>query len=72
MQMFRWAVVVWCARRSAPARPPSQAARDSIARLEQARANDPKSESALRSLGIAYFKANRLPEARTALSRRWR
>jgi TolB-like protein len=40
---------------------------DSIARLEQERAADPKSEAVERSLGIAYFKANRFGDARTAL-----
>src|SRR5438270_3465177 len=42
---------------------------DSIARLEQERAADPKSESVERSLGVAYFKANRFDDARTALQR---
>jgi tetratricopeptide (TPR) repeat protein len=40
---------------------------DSIARLERARATDPGSEAVQRSLGIAYFKANRFAEARMAL-----
>ena len=40
---------------------------DSISRLEQARTSDPKSEPVLRSLGIAYFKANRYNDAKTAL-----
>jgi tetratricopeptide (TPR) repeat protein len=40
---------------------------DSITRLERARTNDPRSEAVQRSLGIAYFKANRLADARTAL-----
>jgi tetratricopeptide (TPR) repeat protein len=40
---------------------------DSITRLEQARASNPKSESVQRSLGIEYFKANRYADARTAL-----
>jgi tetratricopeptide (TPR) repeat protein len=42
---------------------------DSIARLEQALASSPSSEPAQRVLGIAYFKANRFPEARAALQR---
>ena len=41
---------------------------DNIATLEKARTENPKSEAALRSLGIAYFKANRYTEARAALS----
>jgi tetratricopeptide (TPR) repeat protein len=40
---------------------------DNIARLEKARASDPKSEAVMRSLGIAYFKANRFDDARGAL-----
>jgi tetratricopeptide (TPR) repeat protein len=40
---------------------------DSITRLEQARTSDPKSEPVQRSLGIAYFKANRYNDAKTAL-----
>ena len=40
---------------------------DSITRLEQARTADPKSEPVQRSLGIAYFKANRHGDAKTAL-----
>lgn len=40
---------------------------DSITRLEQARTADPKSEPVQRSLGIAYFKAKRYGDAKTAL-----
>lgn len=40
---------------------------DSITRLEKARAADPRSASAQRSLGIAYFRANRYADARAAL-----
>ncbi len=40
---------------------------DNITRLEKARAADPRSQSAQRSLGIAYFRASRYAEARTAL-----
>jgi tetratricopeptide (TPR) repeat protein len=42
---------------------------DSVARLERARAADPQSEAVERSLGIAYFKANRLADARSALQK---
>jgi TolB-like protein len=40
---------------------------DSISRLESARAANPKSEPVQRSLGIAYFKANRFDDARASL-----
>lgn len=40
---------------------------DSISRLESARSANPKSETVHRSLGIAYFKANRYDDARAAL-----
>jgi len=40
---------------------------ESITRLEQARSANPSSEEAARNLGIAYFKAGRYPDARTAL-----
>ncbi len=39
----------------------------SVAHLEQEHAAHPTSERVQRSLGIAYFKANRLTDARTAL-----
>jgi tetratricopeptide (TPR) repeat protein len=41
---------------------------DNISRLEQARAAEPNSEAAHRSLGIAYFKANRYDDAKKELS----
>jgi len=41
---------------------------DSITRLEKARSGDPKSEAVQRSLGIAYYKANRLDDARASLT----
>ncbi len=40
---------------------------ENITRLEQQRSARPGSESVLRSLGIAYFKANRFADARTVL-----
>lgn len=67
MQMFRWAVVVGALSVGACA-PAISGSADSITKLEKARSGDPKSESVLRSLGVAYFKANRYPEARAALS----
>jgi tetratricopeptide (TPR) repeat protein len=40
---------------------------ESITRLEAARSANPGSEEAVRNVGIAYFKAGRYTEARTAL-----
>lgn len=54
------AVVMACA-------PAVQSSADAINRLEQDRAAHPTSEAAVRSLGIAYFKANRFADARPAL-----
>ncbi|HMA25944.1 MAG: CsgG/HfaB family protein [Gemmatimonas sp.] len=45
------------------------ASADNIARLESASASKPASEAAQRSLGIAYFHANRYADARTVLDR---
>ncbi len=42
-------------------------AADSVTRLEQQQRSDPQSAEVNRSLGIAYYKANRYAEARTAL-----
>jgi len=67
MQKFRWAVVASALSVGACA-PAVSSSADSITKLEQARAADPKSESVLRSLGVAYFRANRYSEARATLS----
>ena len=40
---------------------------ESVSRLEQQRTANPNSAAVSRSLGIAYYKANRYPEARAAL-----
>ena len=40
---------------------------ESVTRLEQQQKSSPTSAAVNRSLGIAYYKANRYPEARTAL-----
>ncbi len=40
---------------------------DNITKLERSRASEPKSEPVQRSLGIAYFKADRFSDARGAL-----
>jgi Flp pilus assembly protein TadD len=42
---------------------------DNITRLEQASAAKPESPAAQRSLGIAYFQANRFDDARSALDK---
>jgi tetratricopeptide (TPR) repeat protein len=41
---------------------------DSISRWEKARTSDPRSATVQRSLGVAYFKANRYDDARAALT----
>lgn len=66
MQTFRWMVVASavCLTACAPA---ISSSGGSITKLEQERAANPSSEPVLRSLGIAYFKANRFDDARTAL-----
>ena len=66
MRMFRWAVVASALGVSACA-PAISGSADGIAKLEQARASNPKSEAVLRSLGIAYFKANRYSDAQGVL-----
>ena len=40
---------------------------ESVARLEQQQQSNPTSATVNRSLGIAYYKANRFPQARSAL-----
>jgi tetratricopeptide (TPR) repeat protein len=45
------------------------ASADNITRLEKVSARKPESEPAQRSLGIAYFQANRYADARSALDR---
>lgn len=42
--------------------------RDPVARLEAARAANPRNVAALRALGVAYYKANRFGEARAVLN----
>src|SRR5256885_15327120 len=66
MQTFKWATLASALCVSACAQAISGNA-DSVTKLEQARASNPQSEAVVRSLGIAYFKANRYDDARTAL-----
>lgn len=46
---------------------PVAAQRDPVARLEAARAANPRNVAALRALGVAYYKGNRFGDARTVL-----
>jgi len=48
--------------------PAIQNSAQGIARLERTHAQQPRSEPAARSLGIAYYKANRYDDARTMLA----
>ncbi|MEP6493144.1 MAG: tetratricopeptide repeat protein [bacterium] len=68
MRMAR-AVVVLAALSTSGCAPAISGSADSINRLEQARTTDPNSAGVQRSLGIAYFKANRYPEAKIALQK---
>ena len=69
MRMIRLAALAAAAlAASACATAISGSAQD-ISRLEQEHAGDPNSQPLQRSLGIAYFKANRFPDARTALEK---
>ena len=47
--------------------PASAQGSDPIAKLEAARAKNPQNVSALRALGVAYYKAKRFADARTVL-----
>ncbi len=49
------------------AAPTVEAQRDPVARLEAARAANPRNVAALRALGVAYYKANRFADARAVL-----
>src|SRR5215470_10100394 len=68
MRMARWTVLAAALGLGACATAITGSA-DNIARLEQARTADPQSETAVRNLGIAYFKATppRYNDARAAL-----
>src|SRR6478672_3241978 len=68
MQMVRWAVFAGALGLGACSTAISGSA-DNISKLEAARAGNPGSQTAVRNLGIAYFKASppRLTEARSAL-----
>src|SRR5215831_2181173 len=68
MRMSRWTVLV-CALVAGACATAISGSADSIARLEQAHTADPKSETAARNLGLAYFKATppRYSDARATL-----
>lgn len=63
------AVVVGCGGRSAPTpgATPSTADANAIAKLEVQRTQKPNSANVLRALGIAYYKAGRIQDARNVL-----
>jgi tetratricopeptide (TPR) repeat protein len=67
MQKLRWAIGV-CGLWVCACAPAISNGADGIERLEQARSANPNSEPVVRSLGIAYFKANRYGDARAALA----
>lgn len=68
MRMSRWAVLAAALSLGACTSAISGSA-DNITKLEKARAANPRSQAAVRNLGIAYFKASppRLADARAAL-----
>jgi tetratricopeptide (TPR) repeat protein len=68
MQTFRWAIFSAALGASACTSAISGSA-DGITRLEQSRTANPNSQTTVRNLGIAYFKASppRLEQARVAL-----
>lgn len=66
---WRTAALIGAIGVAAGCAPAIQNSAEGIARLERAHAAQPKSEPATRSLGIAYYKANRLDDAHTMLTR---
>ena len=66
---YRHAAAAFVAITISACAPAISASADDITRLEHARASAPNSEPAQRALGVAYFKANRLADARAALQR---
>ena len=69
MQLTRCSVVVAVAAALGGCATTRVAGPESVARLERARAANPSAEPVLRSLGIVYYKAGRIPEARSVLER---
>lgn len=68
MRKIRLALVLGASLSAGACAPAISGSADSISRLEQARAADPKSAAVQRSLGVAYYKANRYDDARAALT----
>ena len=69
MRMIRMAAFAAASLSAAACTTAISGSAENISRLEQQHAGDPLSQPIQRSLGIAYFKANRLPDARTALDK---
>jgi tetratricopeptide (TPR) repeat protein len=63
-----YAAVVAGTLASSACAPAISGSAENISRLEQAKAAEPNSEAAHRSLGIAYFKGNRYDDAKKELS----
>ncbi len=64
----RAAALATCLLAAACASGGARTSGDAISRLEAERVKSPNSAAALRALGIAYFQANRYPEARDMLA----
>lgn len=69
MRMFRWAVLATALGGLGGCTSAIAGNADNVSKLERARATSPRSQPAVRNLGIAYFKATppRLADARAAL-----
>lgn len=69
MRTIRMALVAAASLSAAACATAISGSAENISRLEQQHASDPQSEPIQRSLGIAYFKGNRLTDARAALEK---
>src|SRR3954462_15459680 len=67
MQMFRSMVSTLLLASAAGCATGTGGLGESVTRLESQQRSTPQSATVNRSLGIAYYKADRFPEARTAL-----
>jgi TolB-like protein len=68
MRTVRWTLVVGALCAASACAPAITGSASDITKLEQDRAAHPTSASAARSLGIAYFRANRYSKARSTLA----